>query len=368
MLNASSLPTPGSTLTAAVAEAVRLNGLPRLTVDDGPELVGVMSHLLIRAIADCERAGWCQERIAEALRPARDAHAESPFVRRLQAWPRGYAGDFETVEYILDRCNGAPPESFAYWIEQHALESPIAQQHRNKVRMQAREMVEVARARYDAGRTARLLVIASGGAADVALVQDELADLGASIVLVDQDADALSFARNRLPALSTRISAVCRNVVRGLASVRSDGPFDLVLAGGLFDYLSDRVAVGVLRYTRERLLSPDGRVFFTNIGADNPFRRWIEMIGSWHLIHRSPCDLVRLCREAGYGDDAVGVTCDATGLALVVRVGREEVEAAVPGVTSFLSPSPLFADPHLPPISLSPAPSRTARVSCRASR
>lgn len=327
MLNASPLPTPESTLTAAVAEAVRLNGLPRLTVDEGPNLVGVMSHLLLRAIADCERAGWCQERIADAVRPARDAHAASPFVRRLQAWPRGYAGDFETVEYILDRRNFAPPESFAYWIEQHALESPIAQQHRNKVRMQAREMEKVARSRYASGRTARLLVIASGGAADVALVQDELACLGASIVLVDQDADALAFARNRLPALSTRVSAVCRNVVRGLASVRSDGPFDLVLAGGLFDYLPDRVAVGVLQYTRERLLAPDGHVFFTNIGNDNPFRRWIEMMGSWNLIHRSPCDLARLCLEAGYREGAARVTCDATGLALVVRVGREDVEA-----------------------------------------
>lgn len=333
MLTASPLTTPESALTAAVAEAVRLNRLPRLTADEGPDLVGAMSHLLMRAIADCERAGWRPERIAEAVRPARDAHAASPFVRRLQAWPRGYAGDFETVEYILDRRNLAPPESFAYWIEQHALDSPIAQQHRNKVRLQAREMVKVARARHDAGGTARLLVIASGGGADVGLVQDELSRLGASVVLVDQDADALSFARHRLPALGTRLSTVCRNVVRGLAAVRPGGPFDLVLAGGLFDYLPDPLAINVLRYARERLLAPGGRVFFTNIGNDNPFRRWIETMGSWHLIHRSTCDLARLCLEAGYRDGAAGVTCDATGLALVVRADDPGIAAVAPSAS-----------------------------------
>ena len=35
------------------------------------------------------------------LEQIRALHARSPFVARLQAWPRGYAGDFETVEYIV---------------------------------------------------------------------------------------------------------------------------------------------------------------------------------------------------------------------------------------------------------------------------
>ncbi len=37
------------------------------------------------------------------LEPVRRIHARSAFVKRLQEWPRGYPGDFETVEYL---CGG----------------------------------------------------------------------------------------------------------------------------------------------------------------------------------------------------------------------------------------------------------------------
>src|SRR5581483_12083216 len=36
-----------------------------------------------------------------ALLPAIEVHRESPFVRRLCDWPRGYPGDFETVEILM---------------------------------------------------------------------------------------------------------------------------------------------------------------------------------------------------------------------------------------------------------------------------
>lgn len=315
---ASPTSAPADALTAAVNDAVRLASLPSLPADEALHLVGSMSHQLMRALTECERAGWPRERILEAVAPARQVHAASPFVRRLQQWPRGYAGDFETVEYIVHQRNEAPEGTFAWWIEQFALDSPIAQQHRNKVRLQARAMLDSALALRHSPEGARVLVIASGGAADVGLVQQELAMLPGRLVLVDQDPEALAFARARLPMLESRLTMVCRNVVRGLAAVRGEGPFDLVLAGGLFDYLPDDVAIGVLRYARERLLAPEGRFLFTNIADGNPYRRWIEYLGDWRLIHRRAADAMRLCEVAGYDLGDVTVGREQTGLALIV--------------------------------------------------
>ena len=68
-----------------------------------------------------------RETILDELGSVRSLCARSPFVRRLQTWPRGYPGDFETVEYIMNAENRAEPGTLDYWLEQHTLTSDIAQ-------------------------------------------------------------------------------------------------------------------------------------------------------------------------------------------------------------------------------------------------
>jgi extracellular factor (EF) 3-hydroxypalmitic acid methyl ester biosynthesis protein len=285
------------------------------------------SHGLMLALAQSSMAGWSREQMREAVAPARGAYGASPFANRLQTWPRGYPGDFETVEYILDHQNRAEPGTFAYGLEQVALDSPIAEQHRNKVRTQAQAILQAAVEHRDRPGGARVLVLASGGAADVRMVEDELVELDTQVVLLDQDADALAFARARLPRLAPNVTTVCRNVIRGLVAVRALGPFDLVVAGGLFDYLPDQIVTRVLQQARERLLTPSGRVLFTNIAIENPFRLWIECLADWKLIHRSAGDLKRLCADAGYGADEVVIEADPTALALIATCQVEAVDA-----------------------------------------
>lgn len=266
---------------------------------------------LCRGIVEMERDRVPRPEIVSALEPARRVHGESPFVHRLQAWPRGYAGDFETIEYLVGGTNLAPRGTRAWWAEQVALSSPIAVQHRCKVRQQAEEIRRVCAATPGA----RVLVLACGGGRDLQVLIDQAARLdGAHLTLVDQDADAVTLASDRGRLLGATVTPVCLDVLRGLR--RAEGPFHLVLAGGLFDYLTDQTIVLVLRLAR-RKLAPDGAVFFTNIAEGNPYRPWLEYLGDWQLIERTPQRLSALAAEAGLA--RVRVEPDGTTLSLLVR-------------------------------------------------
>jgi SAM-dependent methyltransferase len=307
-----------SDLAAIVDEVVHLGSLPQIPASEGPHLAISLTHRLIVTIVRLEQAGCPRETLRASVQRARAVHAESPFVRRLQEWPRGYAGDFETVEYLLQQRNRAPVGRFCHFIEQYALGSPIAQQHRNKVDLQARELL-AAVGNPKACGVPRILLLAAGGSPDLRQVERTVADYPFAVTLLDQDKEALAFSAANLPLIRNHLTLVCENVIRGLARAAGHGPFDLVLAGGLFDYLPDRVATSLLRQLRSRLLRSGGQLLFTNISRENPYQRWIEYMADWFLIHRSADDLVALCVAAGFADGAVAIETDRTGLALIAR-------------------------------------------------
>jgi extracellular factor (EF) 3-hydroxypalmitic acid methyl ester biosynthesis protein len=272
----------------------------------------VAMHSFATSIGACEAAGLTRLEVLPALAGVRALHARSPFVHRLQTWPRGYPGDFETVEWLCDARNRAEPGTVPWAIEQCSLQSPLAQQHRNKVGLQARAILST----LVANPAARIASIGCGGCRDLSLIQDYIPPSHGRFVLVDADADALAFARERLDRLAGRCAFVQGRVPRVLGKLRQEGPFDLIVAGGLFDYLPDRWAVGTLAAAREQL-GPGGRMFLSNIARGNPFRPWIEYLADWWLIERDEADLQRLLGQAGFDADQARLSRDSTGLALI---------------------------------------------------
>ena len=69
------------------------------------------------------------------------------------------------------------------------------------------------------------------------------------------------------------------NIIRVVRNLSTHGPFQLVLAGWLFDYLTDGACVRVPRCLYEALAG-GGTFLFTNIAEGNYFRPWMEY-GSW---------------------------------------------------------------------------------------
>jgi hypothetical protein len=274
-------------------------------------------HDFCTALIAAEAAGCTREQLRDATSHARAIHRASPFVRRLQDWPRGYPGDFETIEWLYSAVNKADPGTLGWAIETYALTAAIAQQHRNKVAFQADGIRDVMARKADC----RVLSLACGSSPDIrALVSSVTPE--ASFVLCDGDPDALAFSRERLGALGRRCRFVQGMVPRVLGRVAGSGPFDLVFAGGLFDYLPDRLAVRTLDIARSKLMAPGSRLVFTNIAVGNPFRVWLEYLADWTLIERSEDDVRRLCAEAGLSEPSI--EREATGLALIVTTTISE--------------------------------------------
>lgn len=265
------------------------------------------TETLCSEILALERIGMPRQAVVEVLAPVRAVHAESPFVRRLQTWPRGYPGDFETIEYLVGGTNLATRGTRGWWAEQIALTSPIAVQHRCKVRRQAEEIRRACTEKAGA----RVLILACGGGRDLQVLLDEAVTLpGAHITLVDQDPDAVALATDRAQLLGATVTPLCVDVLRGLR--RAEGPFDLVLAGGLFDYLEDSTIVLLMKLAK-RKMAEGGVFFFTNIAEGNPYRAWIEYVGDWSLIERSAAPILGWTRYVPCVD-AIHVALDATSL------------------------------------------------------
>lgn len=278
------------------------------------------AELLIAScrVLEAARVSLTGEEIREMIEPVRRIIGRSPLVHRLQSWPRGYPGDFETVEYLIEGKNRSPEGTLEHYCESFALNSPPVQQHRNKIQEQARLIVEACIPRE---RRARILSLGCGGCADLRLAAKAVAPSNPEIVLLDVDEDALEFARQSLPDLEENCSFVHGNVVRLIRNVLSD-PYDLVLAGGLFDYLPDRAITFILKALWEKGLRRGGRIFFTNYGQEDPQRTWRSYMVSWDLLERSEEDLRELCRTAGIPDECVTIKRDTTGLTHLVEIRK----------------------------------------------
>lgn len=269
-------------------------------------------HALCAELAGIPPALWRSREVQEVLRPAVELQSQSSFIRRLRDWPRGYPGDFETVELLMKGSelptNPAPGD----WFDWYALNTAIGQQHRSRVWWQYLQMCAVT--------PGRILSVGAGGGADFNIAPHRFT--GSAIVLLDLDAQALRLAQDRLQRYC-EVHTICGDIRRGIRNAQDEGPFDVVVCGTLFDYLDDRTIVVLLKEMRERALKVGGSVLFTNIAEGNPFRVWMEAIADWRLSHRSEADIRRIVEAAGFDLHGLSIRRDETGLTHLIEVEND---------------------------------------------
>jgi extracellular factor (EF) 3-hydroxypalmitic acid methyl ester biosynthesis protein len=251
--------------------------------------------------------------IIDVLGNIRAIAAGSPFIERAQRWPRGYPGDFETIDYMLAAENKvAATSGFAYYIEDFFLQSDICEQHRNKVARQAALVQET----LDKNPTAKIISIGCGTSEDLfrSLSQIELSPC--QITLVDIDEQALHYSKRRLESISSKLEIIHGNIYKVIRRLTSR--YDLILVGGVFDYLKDNVIAVILKELVNRM-KKEGTLFFTNIASGNPYRISMEYLSDWILIERNENDIARIMQSAAV-THSYTMERDATGLTYMVTI------------------------------------------------
>jgi SAM-dependent methyltransferase len=276
-------------------------------------------HDLCFHILEAEKNGKSRDEIEEIIKPARDIHSRSVFVKRLQDWPRKYPGDFETIEYICNLENKSQYGKIEYYIEEYALNSAMAQQHRNKMQHQSEIILDTL---LNGKGAQKILSVGCGGCRDMLKITKYISDVDFTLVLHDIDSDALELSRQRLQDIKAVVHTISGNFLQSLRKIEKLGPFDLILAGGFFDYLSDKHISFFLKRALNNLMNQISTLFFTNIKKENPYKVWQEYLADWKLVYRSDDEILKLLNTSGFPDRTIKIEKDETGLTFMVTVRK----------------------------------------------
>jgi SAM-dependent methyltransferase len=275
---------------------------------------------LWKQIVIFEKNGYTRSDILEILSPIRAIFQKSPLGWRMQTLSPDYPGNYEIIEYICDAINRVPNNTIEYYCEEYALSCPATQQYRNLVQYQALQILETFRI---APKNPRVLSLSCSSCRDIWSIQIFLKELlNGEIVLIDRDIKALEFARTRLNSLEGKLQYIQGNVIQAVYKLESTEGFDLVVAGGLFDYLTKPVVKYLIKHIYYYLLKPNGKLIFTNIVKGNPYRPFMEYFGNLTLVERDEEDILDICQQLGLNQQVITLTKDEDNLRLIVEINK----------------------------------------------
>lgn len=225
--------------------------------------------------------------------------------------PNGYAGDYQIIDRIYTLQKASDPQ-LRKWDEYFHSHAAV-----NAVRNRKDYFLEVMRHLHSTHqeRSLEILNIASGPARDLREYFDEFPGCSTAFTCIEADRKAIAYSKLILGKAGDNVSFHNANAL----TWRSRKRFDLIWSAGLFDYLNDSVFVRFL----SRLMSSvkaDGEIVIGNFSDDNPSRPYMELVGEWHLHHRSEKALRKLACDAGSKEKDVAIGAEKLGVNLFLHV------------------------------------------------
>jgi hypothetical protein len=274
---------------------------------------------LLRPAAPAE---WQQLR-EYSLRQIQHFMMRSQFFRRSLHKPLGYPGDYRVLSWIYDHPFEGPA-LFDRAMDHGTLAFTAAEAVRGRKRLLREMLWSRLSERAPDGPPLRVVSVASGPAQEFLELLESLEEEPPplEVVLFDQDKEALSYAYGRLRRLALRrfpervrvtfLHDSIRRLLHAPDIFGSFGPFDVVVCAGLFDYLSDRTALALAAKLYQQVRD-GGIAWIGNMRPHNPSRWLMEQHADWHLVYRTPEELLRL-GQAVAGDGRVSLAEEPTGV------------------------------------------------------
>jgi len=236
--------------------------------------------------------------------------------------PRGYAGDFLSIEWIYqDRPEGTG--RLGPVLDRCFLDVPAAQAVRNRRGLLVEEIKKTMEESHDC--TTRVLSMACGPARELFDIFAMLSDPDQLMATcLDIDLQALAFVadlRDRRQ-LEQNIRLEHGNLIHLVAGRQKIdlAPLHLAYSIGLIDYFNDAFVVKLLDFVHDRL-RPGGRVILGNFHPRNPTKAFMDHVLDWKLIHRDEADMNRLFQESTFRSPCELIRYEGEGINLFA-IGR----------------------------------------------
>lgn len=237
--------------------------------------------------------------------------------------PRGYAGDYLTIEWLYQN----EPQGHGRLgplVDRGILSLSCSQAVMNRRDLLASEIERTVAG--SAAGAAEITSLACGPARelyDYYLANRDQSDVNSH--LVDMDSQALEFVeqwRDEL-GLTSRIGLYQLNLVylvlgRQFLEVP---PQDLVYSIGLIDYFDDEFVIRLLNFIHG-ILRPGGRVVLGNFHPRNPSRAMMDHMFDWKLIYRDEDDMNRIFESSLFGRDCTDIQFEEQGTNLFAACER----------------------------------------------
>jgi hypothetical protein len=247
----------------------------------------------------------------------------STIVDRSFSKPRGYAGDYFTIEMIY-RNEPKGHGRLGPYIDRWFLDRPAGRAVRNRRGLLAATIEERA-ARWAGPGSMPVTTLASGPARELFDVFAAQPDANILATCIDIDNEALAFAANLAAEkkVADRMHFARENVVRlAQGKVKMTlPPQNLIYSIGLIDYLQDDLVVALIDWAFDHLL-PGGTLVVGNFDSSNPDKILMDHILEWPLIHRSSEALQDLFARSRFGGAAVRVQLEAANVNLFAFCDR----------------------------------------------
>jgi extracellular factor (EF) 3-hydroxypalmitic acid methyl ester biosynthesis protein len=252
----------------------------------------------------------------------------SPFMYRIYRKPLGYAGDYEMVRMIL-RDSHEGNSLFAKALNRWLLAQVPAEAHRQRVQLLTQRLVsEGLRTRLGKKRL-RVFNLGCGPAQEVIqfIKEHDLSDQ-ADFTLLDFNEETINQTKAAVTEAKVRhhrtttFQMVKKSVIQMAKTpgrVTKD-KYDLVYCAGLFDYLQDDISKQLMN-VMYGLVAPGGLLIATNVGANNPIQKIMDLIFEWRLIYRNSRDMAALSPDEADPDDCK-ITAEATGCNIFIEVRK----------------------------------------------
>ena len=226
--------------------------------------------------------------------------SSSPFMKRTNVKPRGYAGDFEMMRMIYDN-NYEGDSTFGMIMHKHPVEHPAAQAVRTRRKLIANSFKEIDNSgMWKSEKDLSILSVACGPAFELNdIIQNSSNYTKYKFSLLDQDEKALDAARSTVDQLEKDLSQKfkvhylnesVRTMLTNKQISQKWGKFHFIYSMGLFDYLTPPAARVVIKKLFQ-LLHPGGEMIIGNFHVSNQSKHYMEYWLDWVLYYRTEEDL-----------------------------------------------------------------------------